>query len=315
MFGSSILDTAIGMIFVFLIISLLCGIVQELIATILGWRAAFLKAGVTQLLADPNFTGLAKQVYQHPLIASLAKPGQTPSYIPSRTFTLALLDVMDPEGATKVAGANVQELVSKIADPAIKRIANALVSGTQATIEDLRKSVEDWFDDVMDRVSGWYKRRAQLVTLIVGVVVCIGFNVDAVAIFSTLWRDHTLREAIVAQASSFASAHAPAAQGEAAGAGNDQPSVTALEGELDKLALPIGWDLSGKTATTEPKPSSQVAMIWTSRIIGWLIAALATMMGSGFWFDLLNKLLNLRSAGAKPLTAVEQRQAEATPST
>ena len=56
-------------------------------------------------------------------------------------------------------------------------------------------------------------------------------------------------------------------------------------------------------------------MVWTSRIIGWLIAALATVMGSGFWFDLLNKLLNLRSAGTKPPTAVEQRQAEAAPST
>ena len=94
-------------------------------------------------------------------------------------------------------------------------------------------------------------------------------------------------------------------------------SVTALEGELDKLALPIGWDLSDKTGTTETKAldGSQAAMLWTSRIIGWLIAALATVMGSGFWFDLLNKLLNLRSAGAKPMTAVEQRQAEATPST
>ena len=264
MFGSSILDTAIGMIFVFLIISLVCGIVQELIATILGWRAAFLKQGVMQLLADPNFAGLAKQVYQHPLIASLAKPGQTPSYIPSRTFTLALLDVMDPQGATKVAGANVQELVSKIADPAVRRIANALVSGTQATIEDLRKSVEDWFDDVMDRVSGWYKRRAQLVTLIVGVVVCIGFNVDAVAIFSTLWKDHTLREAIVAQASSFASAHAPAAEGATAGTANE-PSVTALQGELDKLALPIGWDLSGKTGTTEQKPVEAPRSPWSGR--------------------------------------------------
>jgi len=297
MFGSAILDTAIGMIFVFLVLSLICGIVQELIATVLGWRAATLRAGVQQMLGDPGFAGLAKQLYEHPLITALMKPSaagapaKLPSYIPSRTFALALLDLMDPQGALKESGERGQALVAKITDEKLRAIAQALVSDASATLESLRLNLEDWFDDAMARASGWYKRRAQQVTLGIGLAISIGFNVNTIAVFSTLWKDHTVRAAVVEQAAAL---HG----GQAGGA----PALTVgeLQAQMKELDLPIGWKLL-------PDGAVDLSDLGYRSIVGWIIGAFAVGLGSQFWFDLLGKLLSLRSAGEKPPTAAVRR--------
>ncbi|MEO8630927.1 MAG: hypothetical protein ABI612_22940 [Betaproteobacteria bacterium] len=48
---------------------------------------------------------------------------------------------------------------------------------------------------------------------------------------------------------------------------------------------------------------------WLIKIIGWLITGLAVTLGALFWFDLLNKLVNLRGSGPKP-AAVPQSEAK-----
>lgn len=297
MFGSAILDTAIGMVFVFLVLSLICGIVQELIATVLSWRAATLRTGIQQMLGDARFAGLAKQVYDHPLIAGLMKPGKAgadrklPSYIPSRTFALALLDLMDPNGTLKQGADKGQDLVAKIADPTLQAIARSLVSDASANLDSLRHNIEDWFDDSMARVSGWYKRRAQAVTLAIGLVVSIGFNVNTIAVFSTLWKDPTVRAAIVEQAAALQGGQTSV---------DAALSVASLQKQMKELALPIGWRL-------RDDGSVDVSEFGLRAILGWIIGAFAVAVGSQFWFDLLGKFLSLRSAGARPPTASERR--------
>jgi len=54
------------------------------------------------------------------------------------------------------------------------------------------------------------------------------------------------------------------------------------------------------------KPFNKVVFILSETIqsprkwIGFLITALAMTLGAPFWFDLLNKLVNIRSGGNKP---------------
>src|SRR5206468_11397190 len=99
MFGSAILDTAIGLIFVFLVLSLVVSAANELLAALFKWRANNLFLGIRQLLQDPSVTGLVTRFYEHPLIDGLSSKGKKPSYIPSRTFALALLDIVSPTTA------------------------------------------------------------------------------------------------------------------------------------------------------------------------------------------------------------------------
>ena len=91
MFNSGILDTVIGVIVIFLQLSLVCTAVNEFVAMLLKKRAKELEKGVRTLLTSPE---LAEKFYAHPLIKGLRPDQRKPSYIPSRTFALALMDIV-----------------------------------------------------------------------------------------------------------------------------------------------------------------------------------------------------------------------------
>jgi hypothetical protein len=65
--NTTILDVAIGLVFVYLLLSLLCSAANELIELILKKRATDLERGLRLLLSDPD---LVKELYNHPLINS-----------------------------------------------------------------------------------------------------------------------------------------------------------------------------------------------------------------------------------------------------
>src|SRR4051794_24318745 len=111
MLGSDLLDVAIGVIFVFFLTSIICSAIREGIEALLKTRATHLEQGIRELLHDPAASGLARQLFQHPLVAGLyaggyAAPrfswwwptamtsGRTlPSSTPSPNFALALMDM------------------------------------------------------------------------------------------------------------------------------------------------------------------------------------------------------------------------------
>ena len=110
MFGSRILEVAIGIIFIFLLVSMICSAIREGIESWVKSRAAFLEQGIRELLHDRHAVGIARSLYTHPLVyglyateyrprtsarplTALARGGNLPSYIPSRIFALALLDI------------------------------------------------------------------------------------------------------------------------------------------------------------------------------------------------------------------------------
>ena len=74
-----IVDIAIGLVFIYLLLSLLASEIQELIATILQWRAKHLKDSITNLFASDTQSHhsveqayqLTRQIYQHPLIQGI----------------------------------------------------------------------------------------------------------------------------------------------------------------------------------------------------------------------------------------------------
>jgi hypothetical protein len=71
MFGSEILEVAIGLMLVYLLLSLICSAVREGLEAWSEMRAVHLERGIRELLQDLNGTGLAKALYTHPLIYGL----------------------------------------------------------------------------------------------------------------------------------------------------------------------------------------------------------------------------------------------------
>jgi hypothetical protein len=119
MFGSQVLEVAIGLVLVYLLLSFICSSVREAIEAWQKTRAVDLEHGIRELLQDRDGRGLAKELYNHPLIYGLFKgeydpakivkgrmPNRSdlPSYIPARNFAAALMDIVAREGAAGVRG-------------------------------------------------------------------------------------------------------------------------------------------------------------------------------------------------------------------
>src|SRR5262245_39728354 len=244
MFGLQILDIAIGLIFVYLLLALICTTVSELLAGLLSRRSRNLFIGIRGLLEDEAVRlknpqaphdhkgkGLVDLFYTHPLIKALhgrrmwGEGKSKPSYIPSRTFALALLDIIGPANPDK--NRNIHDIRAAIKalpdDSDIKRTLLILLDEANSDLGKLHESIEAWFNNAMDRASGWYKRRTQEIVFVIAVVLTSAVNADTIQIAKTLANDAALREALVAQAQEFAKNPPQASQG----AGGQQHGASA----------------------------------------------------------------------------------------
>ena len=269
MFGSNVLEIAIGIVFVYLLLSLLCSTLNEfVIPRLLALRAKTLEDGIRNLLSDLNGTGLTRDFYNDPMINGLAKDGwfdklikrpSKPSYIPSHYFALAL--------------SNVSQNFTSPSNPQLQKTLATLINPVKGDLEKELATVEKWFNDAMDRVSGWYVRKVQLILLILAFVFVVLLNVDTISLVSSFSGNTVLRDSIVA-----------AAQGTA-----QKPLTIDLKGIQQNLQLiqpAIGW-------STAPGNVSS----WILKVIGLLATILAVSLGAPFWFDVLNKFISFRSSG------------------
>lgn len=355
MFGLEMLDVAIGMIFVFLLLSLICSAVNEMIEAYLKKRATDLERGIRELLNDPSGTGLVKKLYDHPLVIGLFRgtydPGKIsggryrtdgdsllPSYIPARNFALALMDVVLPATPTVQSGADnattpppdpkapppsdsplqpLRNAISTIRNPKVEQALMTLVDAAGDDVGKARENIEAWYDSTMDRVAGWYKRRAQVIIFFLGLGVAIAVNADTITISNSLSHDEALRNSLVAAAQEYAKANAssspspspsPAAESKIEACKKDANSPECrLETNLAKirnLGLPVGWNRD------DPRTIPDTVGGWVIKLIGWLLTAIAISLGAPFWFDLLNKFMVVRST-VKPHEKSPEEESEA----
>jgi hypothetical protein len=325
MFNSGILDVAIGLVFIFLLLSLICSAFNEMIETRLKWRATHLEQGIRELLNDPKGSGLANKIYNHPLVYGLfkgaydpqkikwrcLKSSNLPSYIPSRNFALVLMDIILPANQTRVSGAvgatvptpaapaspsgggtppySVQLLrnnITSIQNPKVEQALMTLVDAAGNDISKARENIEGWYDNAMERVGGWYKRRSQWIVLVVGLAVAITINADTITIAKSLSYDTAMRNSLVAAAQEYAKAP------QTVGKEGKAPEVKVKDNlkEIQKLGLPIGWNVDDERTV----PAKELGA-WLLKLLGWLLTAMAISLGAPFWFDLLNKFMNARS--------------------
>lgn len=292
MFGSQALEIAISLSLLYLLLGLMCSVLNEWMAGLLNMRAKNLWEGVRNLLYDSEGTGLARQLYDHSLVKNLGKFGRLPSYVPSRAFALALFDLVAPvnDSATTRTLQDIRSSVATISNERVKSALLALIDDAGGDFKKARENVERWYDDTMDRVSGWYKRKTQLFILGWALAVTLSVNADTILIANTLAHDATLRASLVAMAEVTAKEALPENATQA------MERIKQVSGEAEKLGLPIGWSLD----RNDPKSLPSGVGGWGLKIIGLLLTAGAVSLGAPFWFDVLNKLINIRSVGKQP---------------
>lgn len=323
--GYAPLDIAIGLSFVYVLFSVFCSAVQEAIAGVLAWRAKTLEEALRNLLEDNGASGekgaptavaavnqaavapgpplpvgsvqaaqqpragtLKDQLLSHGLIRPLYKEGRKPSYLDPKLFAVALLDIVAP-GASgdPIEGVGKQIAVADIPN-GVKDALLGLTKGVAKDRDHLRSLVEDWFNGTMERVSGWYKRKAQFVICVLSLVVTVGLNVNTISIVEALAKDDAVRAAVVVQAEKTTIKE-----------GAKPNEVAKAITEVQQLGVPIGWNKSGSNpAQANFENAEEIA----HTIGGWLLTFIALSLGAPFWFGLLGKLTNLRASGSAPST-------------
>ncbi|ALQ51247.1 hypothetical protein [Nitrosomonas ureae] len=326
MLNSSILDIAIGMVFLFVLISLLCSTINEMIAQFLCMRAKNLEAGLANLLQSGAGNKLVSDLYNHPLINGLSKAGHKPSYIPAKNFTLALMDIMSGSmGKIPTDNKSLIEAIERQGQFARTEAGKSIIlllHEAGDNVEKARRNLEGWYNDAMDRVGGWYKQKTQIIIFVTSLIICAVLNIDAIKISQTLWTDIALRQALVEAASSSDIARLmpqesteqeptvvddvvvhPSEQTAIKAATEDRvqsaKNTGALIEQIKALHLPIGWKekIDGEDVWVYREFD---LMGWIVKIMGILITTFAASLGAPFWFQLLNKVVDLRAAGKQP---------------
>lgn len=324
--GTPAIEVAIGLAFVFFLFSLVISAAIEGIASLWEVREKKLEKGIERMLGEPN---LARDVLNHPLVkVDVTSRKRKPAYVSSRNFALALTQILRRKGDCESEGGGNSETAMKELTKGIKK---GYASGTAVreqldgmleqshgdSVAGFRTAAEHWFDDGMDRVSGWYRGWVQIMTCVFALAIAIGLNVDSIRIAERLRDDTALRAAVVTEAEAAVApaegdgeedkeeggAAAGASEGEEEGGAAETDGGTGTEagaspeeaaedaedalGKIKGLNLPILWDKANANVTL-------------NTAFGWLITFLALSLGAPFWFDALSRLARLKKTGVVP---------------
>lgn len=359
MFIPSIIEFCIGMSFFYLILTLICTMINEFFMDKFGkLRQQNLLDGISGLFYDAQ---KVFDLYNHPLIRALyqdeqilktpgttvSKPGEDslercrepfknilkylPSYIPSRTFVTALLDTLAPakDADAPLTFLALRNAVKNVPNARIKEALLPLIDSAKDDLVKARQNIEKWFDDSMDRISGWFKRQARWWLILVALPVCIVLNADSIMVGKMLWQNDALRAAVVAQAekkvkeTSSVPGPQQAPKPGPAGTMSQQPVQTTpiqteIRKDIDMLQLPVGWVLPPQKEDKASQREDKASVLINPRavptdpesiffkIMGLLFTTLAISLGAPFWTDLLNSFVNLRRSGNVPPKAGEK---------
>ncbi|MCK9877447.1 hypothetical protein MXD59_16995 [Frankia sp. Ag45/Mut15] len=226
----------------------------------------------------------------------------TPAQYPTGRMIAATL--VSAVGSDPVA--TLEQGLAALPPSAAKTALTAAVVRARGDRDKIVAELAGWYDQAMDRLSGWYRRRISVFLAGYALLLAAAFNLDSIGIARALWQDGPVREAAVTAArvtlDQTATDSAVSSGGSASSGGDVVPAaeeaVRAVR-DASGLALPIGW-VRASEDREDPREVPNSAHGWLVKILGLALACFALTAGAPFWFDLLGRLVNMRSSGPKP---------------
>lgn len=384
MFDNVAFNVVIGLIFIYLLYSLLATVVAEIIATQLGIRARNLREAVDRMLSDtetkdgfnrfidslrlmkkPKNERINK-FYNNPEIKYLGSTGifKNPSSFQSETFSRTLLYELNGSGLLNKNDIE-KELIS-LTVPTVNNPnpGNIGVSNNKERTLDVQSAqfvlslfhysngdlakfelhLQAWFDRTMEQATEWYKRKIQVVLMVIGFLMAWGFNAGTFSIIDKLSTDKDAREKMVNMATAYVQHNPSDSKGLSIETNAKLDSLLDVKKKLDadisKANSILGsgsWLPDTVKASFDPsknkmiyKPDIDEALLtgrspdttisgtkyyysgrcekissffYLFKLHFWsfLITALAISLGAPFWFDLLNKVIQLRTSIKQPI--------------
>jgi hypothetical protein len=123
-----------------------------------------------------------------------------PSYISADNFSETLISIFKEKGAGATDGARIDFALRfnthQIQPETLRHFLNQWENAGQDPAV-FKANLIKWFNETMDRTSGWYKRKIQFILLVLGLLVAIMFNVDTLRIARILAADKDARKQLV----------------------------------------------------------------------------------------------------------------------
>jgi hypothetical protein len=281
---NGILSVFIGLALTFGTISLVVSASTEAIASACALRSKMLLDGVGRLLNDTQVKGLALDVMNHGAANPLA-PGTAqsraelasaplPSYIPPAHFATALIDSISKQTGTRAGTTGAPSLpqsLEAVADPQLRGVLLGFYQRAGGDLAAFHQHIATWFGSSMDRLSGEYKRRTQLISFLVALALILSMNIDAWTIAVALWT------------------HPDIAAHVAPNLNLNAPDAYMAVFKNWVVSFPFGW---GTSSWAPPDILRHFA--------GCLLTAVATLFGAPFWFDTMRRFVQLRGTGPAP---------------
>lgn len=353
---SRYLDFLIALVYTIAIGSVCLSWTYELLVYYFKYRAKYLKQLIDDVLDDRKLNlNFSELFYAHPQIDLTKRTYRhLPAYISSKNFSETLIAIivrtyesMDekfipdgkgglilrkPQVATDIAG-RFKDAVAKMNYSDLQILLTNFIDSADGDKDKLILHISNWFDEYMNRSSGWYKVKTQKRMFWLALVLCIGMNVDFFKISGVLFHDKELSKSIADYAAThyeqqrdsfIKTIHTITPTCDTVNNADTVKSIpptdnlqeqyhkdsitAALQYDLLKNNMklidslykgnaPIGWAADG---VYKLKDLSSDKIDWFWKIVGWLISAAVLAIGAPFWFDLLSKLVNLRKTGIKP---------------
>lgn len=293
----AILDVLIGLILVYAILSLVNASLVEWMIQRAGTRGAVLSEAIEQMLGSSE---ARERFFRSPLINTFARPGRLPSYIRSEQFARFILNEFAVDvpaaadaaaaGAAPVEASPVPDAASQLRqrlkdldDGPLSESLSALLIDVSGDITAVRTRIEGWYDDVMERATGWFRKHTTRLLILIGIPLVLLTNADTIRMTTTLLNDDGLRTSLVAHVSTLTE--------------SDAPSIS--EATLNEAVPLLGWSAQewGRLFGSAT-PLGERWLLGIQKLVGLSLSCCAIGLGAPFWFDLLGKLVSLRSSVA-----------------
>lgn len=342
------LDLVIGLVFIYFLLSLVCVSLQELKASWNNERSKNLKKWIKDTFNDKSANGkLGDKLWSNIMVDGLTQKGREASYIPKEVFVSALLDEIyygsddsdageckEPGNQEKTGDEIIfkdpydfQSLWDAINDPSVclprpfQRVIRQAYAESHQNLETFRMMLERWFEMAMERNKGTYKKKAQYYTFKAAIVVTLLLNVDSVKLASHFYDNPEEAKRIADQAEIYIKENQNLPLGEEREIKETIETLQADIKRINELKLPIGWSNADFSIFNGPLTKEACWSIFAailSTTMGWTLTIFAVSLGAPFWFDTLNKLVNLRAAGKMPngsshLTSADKFRKETQP--
>lgn len=236
MFENVAFNVVIGLVFIYLLYSLLVTILSEIISTWMGIRARLLRIAVERMLNDgyyqkiekkkgkffqawrrkvllyepPEFkSSFAGKFYEFPAIKYLSQieknnkwqfSSTKPSYFSAEYFADSLMNFLEDKGA----GVTEMDKIAfclrfntyHIQPKTLRQFVN-LFESAGGNKDLYKQNIMKWFNETMDRATGWHKQKMQTISFLLGLLLAMSFNVDSIRITKILSNDKEARNQLV----------------------------------------------------------------------------------------------------------------------